>query len=1127
MGTSVSIDLGRVAHDLHLPLDKVQRTVELLDDGNTVPFITRYRKDATGGLDEEQIRLIQDAVGKARALAERKQTILKSIEAQGKLTAELAQRIQQAPSTKQLEDLYLPYKPKKQSLATQARERGLEPLAREILDADPKAADLNARAADFVNPDRDVNNVAEALMGVGHLIAERYSERADVRGKLRRIMRSSGQLVSIRVEPSDEDDATEGDLDESAVEVAETDLDDEDAGDDEISSEIATDEQDADEPTGEEPNAEAQSADTSDQATKPTENAAEPTANPAESASDAPTSADSASAASESNGGESVANVPAPSETDMDAASSETTATAALASESADAIPAFGESSGSLTGPVVKPAKPPKLSKQARAKAAKAAARAAKKLRKRQKLEASFKDYFNFRESIAKIPPHRVLAINRGERVKILRVKIEFDTEQMLAAATEMLIPAEQPHADFLRGCLRDALFRLIVPSLEREARRELTDAAETHAVEVFARNLRKLLLQPPVRGRRVLAMDPGFRSGVKIVTLNEFGNVLAHALIHVIGSEDRVAEGRAKLIEFIRTDEIDVVAIGNGTGCRETELMVADVIANELADRELAYVIVNEAGASVYSTSELGREELPDFDATQRGAISIGRRLLDPLSELVKITPANIGVGLYQHDVKAKHLQESLDAVVESCVNYVGVDVNSASPALLGYVSGLNQLTARRLYQYRREHGPFRSREQLKEVPGIGDATFVQSAGFLKIVDGENPLDATPIHPESYEVAQNVLERLGSNVEQLRRRIVRHQPPKTIERQAAATTESPVASQVPENEVPENEVAAETFAVDETPTSVEAPAQSASAPPVEAQAAEAPTLEAQTAETPAMEAATVEDANAEAPTDETAGAAMLPGFEEAAKDEDQAVRPANEVVDSEQLAARVAAVNREQFAEEMNVGKLLLSDILSSLLRPSRDPREDFPPPVFRREVMKLEDLEPGMELSGSILNVVDFGAFIDIGLSEPGLVHISRLADRFVRDPHEVVAVGDVLKVWVMEVDKQRRRVSLTAIAPGSEKPRQPRGPARPATGEPRRKKPVREQRAKPAHGHGKPSRSQRPPKSKVVKPRVPAPPITQDMVEGKEPMRSFSDLLQFYSKKQEPGDKPPKKS
>ncbi|MCA9204283.1 MAG: S1 RNA-binding domain-containing protein, partial [Planctomycetales bacterium] len=274
-------------------------------------------------------------------------------------------------------------------------------------------------------------------------------------------------------------------------------------------------------------------------------------------------------------------------------------------------------------------------------------------------------------------------------------------------------------------------------------------------------------------------------------------------------------------------------------------------------------------------------------------------------------------------------------------------------------------------------------------------------------------------------------------------------------------------------------------------------------------------------------EAGDIEADNVEAQTDQTAGAAMLPGIEEPAADETQAERPANEVVDSEQLAARVAAVNRDQLAEEMNVGKLLLSDILSSLLRPSRDPREDFPPPVFRREVMKLEDLEPGMELSGSILNVVDFGAFIDIGLSEPGLVHISRLADRFVRDPHEVVAVGDVLKVWVMEVDKQRRRVSLTAIAPGSEKPRQPRGPARPATGEPRRKKPAREQRPRPAQGHGKPPRSQRPPKSKVVKPRVPAPPITQDMVEGKEPMRSFSDLLQFYSKKQEPDDKPPKKS
>ncbi len=375
--------------------------------------------------------------------------------------------------------------------------------------------------------------------------------------------------------------------------------------------------------------------------------------------------------------------------------------------------------------------------------------------RKRHKLEQSFKDYFDYSEPLKKLPHYRVLAINRGERCKVLRIKIQFDLAQLKADAEALIVPPDHPQAELLRETLYESLTRLIVPGIEREIRRELTDRAEGHAVRVFAQNLRKLLLQAPLRGHRVLAADPGFRSGCKLVALDEFGNVLQHALIHVIGAEERVQQSRARLAELIQKHGISVIAIGNGTACRETEQLMAAVMAEELADRDVHYVVVNEAGASVYSTSQIGREELPRFDATVRGAVSIGRRVLDPLSELVKIDPASIGVGLYQHDVKAKHLRTSLDAVVESCVNYVGVDLNSASAALLGYVSGLNQLTARRVYEYRQQHGPFRRREQLKEVPGIGEATYVQAAGFLKIVDGENPLDATWIHPESYEIAQ------------------------------------------------------------------------------------------------------------------------------------------------------------------------------------------------------------------------------------------------------------------------------------------------------------------------------------------------------------------------------------
>ncbi len=451
-----------------------------------------------------------------------------------------------------------------------------------------------------------------------------------------------------------------------------------------------------------------------------------------------------------------------------------------------------------------------------------------------------------------------------------------------------------------------------------------MTDAAETHAVGVFAKNLRNLLLLHPVRGKRVLAVDPGFKSGCKLAALDEFGNLVDHAVIHLVGKEERKVEGRAKLVELIKQHSLQLIALGNGTACRETEELLTDILANELKDDGVAYVMVNEAGASVYSTSPIGREELPQYDATLRSAISIGRRLLDPLSELVKIDPGSLGVGLYQHDVKAKHLLASLDAVVESCVNYVAVDLNTASPALLRYVSGLNQLTARRLYDHRIANGPFKNREQLKEVPGFGEVTFVQAAGFLKIADGDNPLDATWIHPESYDVARQVLGKLGFSPDDLR------------QKETTAAIEQKVA----------------------------------------------------------------------------------------------------------ELSSQA-----DQLAAALHAGQMTLRDILVQLIRPGRDPREDLPPPIFKRGILKLDDLQPGMELMGSVLNVVDFGAFVDIGLHDSGLVHVSQLANRFVRDPHEVVSVGDIVKVWVMEIDKTRRRVSLTMIQPGTPR-HEPR--ARPARGE-----------------------------------------------------------------------------
>jgi protein Tex len=887
MGTisTLAIDLRPIAGHLQIPLARVERVVELLDAGNTVPFITRYRKDETGGLDEEQIRQIQQRLGKLRLLCERKQTILRSIESQGKLTEALAAEIEAAESTKRLEDLYLPFKPKKQTLATAARERGLEPLAEEVLSAAPSALNLDLRAQDFVNTDRGVSSPADALLGVGHILAEIFSERADLRQRLRKILRRSGKLISSRAEPD-------------------------------------------------------------------------------------------------------------------------------------------------------------------------------------EKKAQGFRDYFEYTEQLDRVPPHRVLAINRGEKAKLLRVKVEGDLEAMQLACDELLVPAEHPHADFLRGCGRDALVRLVFPSLEREARREMTDWAETHAVDVFARNLRNLLLQPPIRGRRVLAIDPGFKSGCKLAALDEFGGLLGHVVIHLVGKPERRVEAKAKIVELILAHQLSLVAIGNGTACRESEELMGELLLAELQDKGVAYVIVNEAGASVYSASPLGREEFPEYDATLRGAISIGRRLQDPLSELVKIDAASIGVGLYQHDVKAKHLRASLDDVVESCVNYVAVDLNTASPALLRYVSGLNQLTARRVYDYRCEHGPFGTREQLKNVPGFGEAAFIQSAGFLKIVGGSNPLDATWIHPESYELAGRVLQSIGCQVTDL------------AEKESAA-----------------------------------------------------------------------------------------------------------------RVAERAAQASSEELTAQLDGGAMLLKDILAQLARPGRDPREDLPPPIFKKGVIKLDDLAPGMELQGTVLNVVDFGAFVDIGLHDTGLVHISQLANKFVRDPHEVVSVGDIVKVWVHEIDKARRRVSLTMIAPGTQrtqterrgKPRHEGKPPRPAAagtaaagtaaagttdateiaattggqavqldGRPAApsrtpRPPGRGQQGRGQQGRGQQGRGQqgrgqqgsgqqgrgqqrRDQQGPAPKPKFSAPPrkikpvvpITSAMKEGKEPLRTFGDLKQFLEAK--PPEPPP---
>ena len=1035
--------LELVARQVRLPLEKIQATVELLDEGNTVPFITRYRRDRTGGLDEEQIRQVQEAVLLQRQLDERRQKILRSIDSQSKLTEELEQQIRAANSLKNLEDLYLPFRPKKQSLATVAKQRGLEPLAVEILQASGEVEDLESRAAAFVDSEKELNSTADVLTGVGHILAEMISERVDLRALARKGM-WTGTLVSKRIENAQQAD---GELPVEEKSLEQLDQPADDTGSEDPTA-IVEDESPADE-------------------------------RGSESQSDEPV------VAAEEN-----------SETATEETATEETATEETATEET----AAAADNGSSPQPPAHegPAKPGK----AEAAEERRVQRRESRRRKRQKLEQSFKDYFDYSEPISRLPHYRVLAINRGERCKVLRVKIQFDNEQLRNDAEQLIVETEHPYAATIRDALHDALHRLVVPSIEREIRRDLTDRAELHAVKVFAQNLRKLLLQPPLHQHRVLAIDPGFRSGCKLVGLDEFGNVLSHTLIHVIGAAERVQQSRQRLIEQIKEHQVSVVAIGNGTASRETEQLVAQILTDELADSDVKYLMVNEAGASVYSTSQMGREELPKFDATVRGAVSIGRRALDPLSELVKIDPANIGVGLYQHDIKAKHLRDSLDAVVESCVNYVGVDVNSASPALLGYVSGLNQLTARRLYEYRQEHGPFRNREQLKEVAGIGDATFVQAAGFLKIPGAENPLDETWIHPESYEIAERVLGEIDCDVAELVSR--KTQPPESSQ-QASAESSS--------------EVAVEDAS---TATSTDATSTDATSTDSEAAASVATEADVQQAESPAAKSDSTSEADATTAVESSADDdAASDGTAEAGAAANQDVSANNG------LAERLMGINTVELAEKLTVGKLLLADILSSLARPGRDPREDLSPPVFRREILKLEDLKQGMKFSGTVLNVVDFGAFVDIGLTDSGLIHVSRLADRFISDPHDVVSVGDILEVWVIGVDDKRRRVSLTAIEPGTEKPRQQR-PKKSEAKEgsaPRRRKPTRSKESgekrrgqQGARGKGARQKTNWKPKKKAK----PVAPITDAMAEGREPMRTFSDLLQFHQRKSDT-DKP----
>lgn len=939
-------DLARIAAEMELPVEQVSVAVALLQEDNTIPFITRYRRDETGGMDEPQLRRIQQRIQQLSSLRERKASILKSIQAQEELSDALRQRIESCFSAKLLEDLYLPYKQKKTSWTQQARDLGLQPLAEAVLLEGLSADDFENEVKLSTDLDGQPLDRDLVLRGVRSLIGEAFSENIELRSRLRRAGWKLADLRSLRMPPAD-------------------------------------------------PASPPNSPDTTS-AAPPVESANTVDAEVEESAP----KAEGDQLDNEENNPPSTDNPP-PATT-------------------ADAVEDQSESDATSSDPA-EPSSPTSVQQQASELPAETSSpsKRKRKRKKKRREEERFKDYFDYTEAVRTIPPHRVLAVNRGEKEKKLKVRIQLPEQKLWEIVCVSVIPATHPQHDLLMEAGRETLTRSLIPALEREIRRELTEKAEEHAIEVFTTNLRSLLLQPPIQGYRVLALDPGFKTGCKAAVLDALGNFVASTVISIVGNKQKRENSIQKLSDLIREHSVNLIAIGNGTGCRETELLIARLIGGPLAELKLKYVIVNEAGASIYSTSEIGSEEFPEVDPTIRSAISIGRRVLDPLSELVKIEPAHIGVGLYQHDVKSRHLEESLDAVVESCVNFVGVDVNTASPALLSYVAGLNQATARKIYEYRQQNGPFASREVLKQVSGVGQATYVQCAGFLRINGGDQPLDATAIHPESYAVAQSILDQIACSLTEL----------KWLGRDQSHEQDA-----------------------------------------------------------------------------------------------------------SNQLTEKLQTLDVDQLADQLSVGRLRMRDIVDVLCRPGRDPRDSVPPPVFRSGVLDIEDLSIGMHLRGQVLNVVDFGIFVDIGLGESGLVHISNLSTGYIRDPHQFYSVGDVLDVWVETIDKKMKRVSLTAIDPESTKQSPPAGKRSQHSKKsdsdnggdrqrPRRRKPS-SQKTRPKQNKTTNGKTGDRPKrhSQAAKRNKPVAPISDEMARGQEPLRSFSDLMQFVSLKKDDQRKSP---
>lgn len=786
--------IQKLKEELKVEKWQVEAAVKLIDEGNTIPFISRYRKEATGSLNDEVLRNLYERLTYLRNLEEKKEKVMGSIEEQGKLTEELKAKILAAETLVVVEDLYRPYRPKRKTRASVAREKGLDGLAKYLLKQEADQP-VEMEAAKYVSEEKEVKDAKEALQGAKDIIAEIISDEADYRMYIRSITMEEGILAS-----------------------------------------TARDE----------------------------------------------------------------------------------------------------------------------------------------------KAESVYEMYYAYEEPIKKAAGHRVLALNRGENEKFLTVKIIAPTERILQYLTKKVITKENEFtAPALKEALQDSYDRLIAPAIEREIRNELTEKAEDGAILVFGKNLQQLLMQPPIAGKTVLGWDPAFRTGCKLAVVDATGKVLDTKVIYPTAPQNKVEEAKAELKKLIKKYGVSLISVGNGTASRESEQVIVELI-KEL-DTPVQYVIVNEAGASVYSASKLATEEFPNFDVGQRSAASIARRLQDPLAELVKIDPKSIGVGQYQHDMNQKKLGEALGGVVEDCVNKVGVDLNTASASLLEYISGISKAIAKNIVDYREKNGRFANRAQLLKVPKLGPKAYEQCAGFLRILDGDNPLDATSVHPESYEAALKLLEKLGLTMEDVRA-AQKHAAQKKGDAKKQGTAPLKEGSSRQQKVVIRNTNTAMGKALAAAMGGVTMEFEQR---PVKGQAGKNAQKEA-----------------ARGGADNTLAISTL---EKKIKD-------------------------KKQMAEELGIGEITLTDILKELEKPSRDPRESMPAPVLRSDVLDMKDLKPGMILKGTVRNVIDFGVFVDIGVHQDGLVHISQITDRFIRHPLEAVSVGDIVEVQVLTVDAAKKRIGLT---------------------------------------------------------------------------------------------------